>query len=682
MRLRDENGEFDRTEEGEGSWRSALRTGKEAFFHLFYLCCPNPTIEHKYSHSPRTSLLFFAACQAVHAMQLLSLLYPVPLTAWSSFSLWTTFVSLLRFDAAAVRLGSQSAFTYTISVGAFLPLLLFAWMSRKLAKKPKRGWHWGRAVFKAVMLASGGVLFVPSMCAYLAAVKYSTPTPMSEYDQTPSATLLHPAMHYFSLLPLSLLCLQGLCSRLLIYDIFLTNATEHVSARAHSKIEALSLLCDCIATVSHFFLHQDSSFLLHYLLCICVYGTMVYHYFYYLPFYNVGMNWGGVMAYGVGMWGGVAVVVSYAVESAACGFLLTVMLPAATGPVFWDLMNRRILYIQRTYSRSFSLLRNPYLGELCIRFSTLRFLRSHSSKPDDPLRQFYTDKLAPLFNRHTTRFKEEMFPALWEFAYVLSVVQDVNVARVKLTKTALAKFDLEGAFNQYRFQQILSESTLSASDESAYVTFRLQFDSAKQADELSCQLQLQFWSELSSECPQPSHTESLAFQVNESLRRAKALLTRLVQNYPKSHLALRLYGSYLTDVMNDTEHGRELVSKSLYEESELASRNLQMGKAFSYFDDSNGLILVAGSAGDAGVITYINQKAGDILGVSERMAVGMNISHFVPQYICTPKQHDLAISAFLHTCTSDVLPLPFGFFLQDASEFMVEVRLQIKPTST
>lgn len=663
------------------TYRTALRTAKESLFHLFYLSCPISNIEHRY-HNSRSALLLCVLLLALRTLQVLSLIYPVQqvMSEWEQYRLWTTIVSFFRFDAAAAILGFQSAFYYFAVAITILPSALYAVIVRKLTKKPKRSWNTLRFLFNLSIQVQAGPLYLPLLCAFLASVKCLSAQTLPEYNDKHAALLPSPVLHYVSVCWGALLVVSSCAAHMFIYDIFLVNAKQHHTARAHSKIEVMGIICQTIAAISHFYLHS-TAFLIHYCLCAVLFGFMAFQYAYYLPFYTLNMNWLNALSYFVGAWGSIALIISYAVESAASGFILTVLLPVAVSPVLWDIITRRVAYIKRSYRGSFISLRNCYLGELCIRFHVIDYLEQNSSKLNTQMTEFYNNSLAPLFNRHTAAFPLNMFPSLWEFAIIYSVAHDTNIARVKLTKSAQCPFDLEGQFNQYRFQQLLSEDIKQASEEATYVSFRIQFDAAKKADEESCILQSQFWSELTADHLQPKRAEALAYRVNASLQRSRTLLAKLVQNYPKSHIALRLYGTYLTEVLNDTEHGRELINRSMYEESELNARKQQNESRVSYFDDSNGILLVSGSQATVGSITYINEQAAEILSVPHRLALGMNISTFIPACLCSTKKHDSALLHYLKYCTGDIIHMPLGFFFQDFTEYLIEVRIHMKPTS-
>ena len=672
---------FDDSSDFMSALRSAFRAGKESLFHLFYLCCPSITAEQRY-HTSRSALFLWVALTSIRGFQMLSLLYPVEsvLSDWGKYRLWTTLVSLFRFDAAAAELGFQTAFYYIAVAVTILPALLYAAMFRSLTKHPKREWSTLRFLFSLTIQLQSGPLFLPLLCSFLASLRSVSDSTLEAYSYQSSIQLPNVSLHYMSVVWILILLLTSSLAQIFIYDIFFPNAKHHYMARAHSKIEFLGLMCQLMAGVSHFYLHY-TAFLLHYCLCTVLFSMMLFHYCYYLPFYRLGMNWLHGMGYFLGAWGGVAVVISYIVDSAACGLALTILLPIAMSPILWDLFHRRVTYIKRTYVQSFITLRNCYLGELAIRYVVKDYLLKYPAKHDEQMEEFYNQHLAPLFNRQTAKFQMSMFPSLWEFAYIYSVVHDSNIARVKLTKSAQCPFDLEGCFNQYRFQQLLVENSQQNSEEATYVNFRIQFDTAKKADEESCLLQSRFWSELTAEQPQPERAERLANQVNTSLQITRSLLAKLVQNYPKIPLALRLFGTYLTEVLNDTEHGRELINRSMYEESELNARKMQMESKVSYFDDSNGVIMVAGSVNEVGNITYINDKAAEMLSVPRRLAIGMNVCQFIPQSLCTLKQHNLALLNYLQYCTGEIVHMPDGFFFQDFHEFMLEVQIQMKPTS-
>ena len=499
---------------------------------------------------------------------------------------------------------------------------------------------------------------------------------MFEYDGKTSDSIGPASIRLTCAIWVVLLAIESALSVLFLYDIFVSHAAYRLEARAHSKIELLALCSQSISTFSHFYLHE-SEHLIHYALCLLSSAATSLAYVYFLPFYNLFTTFVNAMVYAVFAWSAFALILGDMLSNATCGFLLTILVPFVMPMLLWNLLERRCEYIRSTYLSNFVHLRTVYQCELCIRFAAMDFKNSKSPNRTAWV-QFYKETQSELFNRLTARFVDNMRAGIWEFAFIFGTLKDESLARIKLSKTSNCAFDLESVFNQYRFMQLLAGSEEDKNEEVEYVNFRLLYDKAKKADEESCMLQLDFWTELSAERPSTTKIETLARRVNLSISHAKDLFSQLIQLFPKSHLALKLYGTYLCDVLNDTEKGRELVNRSLFEENELQSKSLLMENRFSYFDDSNGIMLLSGNSESVGSIVYINTEAANILGTTSRLALGMNIASFLPQTIISQQSHDFAMRRFLQFSTSNDVGLPFTLFVVDMAGFLVEVHIQVK----
>jgi hypothetical protein len=472
-----------------------------------------------------------------------------------------------------------------------------------------------------------------------------------------------------------LLVAESALAVLFLYDIFTAHAAFRLEARAHSKVEILALACQTIATFSHFYLHEQAH-VFHYIICLLSSAVTSAAYIYFLPFYNLFTTFVNALAYAVFAWSSFALILGDLLTNATCGFLLTLLVPIVMAMLLWNVLERRCEYVKSTYIQDFIHLRTVYQCELCIRFAAMDF--KSTGPTQSAWIQYYKESQYELFNRMTAHFEDSMYSGIWEFAFIFGTLKDESLARIKLSKTKNCSFDLECVFNQYRFVRLLARRTEKANEEVEYVNFRLLYDKAKKADEESCYLQLDFWMELGAEKPIVNKVETLARRVNLSIARAKELFSKLVQLFPKSYLALELYGSYLTDVLNDTEKGRELTVRGLFEKNEMDSKSLMMESHFSYFDDTNGIMLLSGDAESVGSIVYINTVASVILGTTSHLALGMNIASFLPETLVNLQAHNSAMRRFLLFSTSNDVGLPFNLFLLDISGFLVEIHLQVK----
>ena len=657
-------------------FRTKLKTAVEnlltSLFQCFYLSYRDFHTGSRFDIL-RSRYLLWVVGIVLYSLQLLSLTYPPDIQDWSSFKWWVYCASLTRLDFVLVVL-NLGTIGYYVLLGVVVSPLVFFFLFH-LTRHRKGD---GRLYYIIYLLSKclKTLLHLPCLCLFLAVMKYSiSPKAKAwEYIDADATQLnlvgLGPASVGF-ILVLSLWVAVVTC---LEYDLFYTRRQAVITARAHSKIELFALVGVTCAAISHFYLQEISS-ILHLIVCMVIGGVLVVLYLFYLPFYNQFANFLYGMSYFILGWGGLVQLIGKSMSSCTTTFTLTVSIPLVFCYIYWDLLDRRTKLIQLTYVGKFVQLPSPYLCELAIRFVAFDYLQQKQAKKSNPKLK---ETLRDLYLRMTAKFDSSKFASICEFVYVYSILSHEGLARLKLSKARNCSFDFESDYNQYRFAQLLENHSKQDYEEVHYVRFRGLYDTAKKADEDACMQQLDFWTELSMEIPVVKTIESMGLRLFRAIHKARKLSKRLLKRFPQNYLALKLFGTFLLEVYNDTEKGQELLSRGIYEEKQLTLKPLGMSERFSYFDESNGILLVSGNMEAVGTITYINSQACNILGIPARLALAMNISTFLPPYIIDFRMHNKAMLRFLATCSSYEVSLPRSLFLVDNTGFLVEVFIQIR----
>lgn len=659
-------------DDAQNTLKSALSTLLTTLFKCFYLSYKDFHTSSRFDVL-RSRYLIWVVGIIVYSLQLLSLIYPPDIEGWTSFSWWVYFASLTRLDFVLVMLGLGAIGYYLLLGVVMAPVLLFVVFF--LARKRKGD---GRLYYFICLLSKGLKTFVhlPGLCLFLAVLKYSI-WPQSkawEYMDADASQLNLTGLGPASVAFILVLTVWVLVETCLDYDLIYSRRQAIITARAHSKIEVAGLLGVTCAAISHFYL-QDYSNALHLVLCTAIGGVLVVLYLFYMPFFNQFTNFLYGMSYFVLGWGSLVQLLGMFLGSSTTAFVLTISIPLVFCYIYWDLLDRRTLQIKQTYVNKFVLLPSPYLAELAIRFVAFEYLQQ---KQDKKINTKLKDTMKDLYIRMTAKFDHSKFAAICEFIYVYSLLNHEGLARLKLSKARNCSFDFESDYNEYRFTQLLEEHAKQEYEEVHYVRFRDLYDTAKRADEEACMQQLDFWTELSMEVPVVKTIENMGFRLFYVIHKARKLSKRLLKRFPQNHLALKLFGSFLLEVYNDTEKGQELFNRGSYEAKQLESKPFGVSERFSYFDEHNSIILVSGNLETVGTITYINSPACNMLSVQARVAVGMNVSTFIPAYAIDMRQHNKALLRFLATCSSYEVAVPKSLFLVDNSGFLVEVFIQIR----
>jgi hypothetical protein len=342
--------------------------------------------------------------------------------------------------------------------------------------------------------------------------------------------------------------------------------------------------------------------------------------------------------------------------------------------IIWDLVSKRKSYIEEHYISRFANLPSIYECELAIRFEIEKYLLAKSEKNKEK-KAHYRLIIIDLFHIFQKRFSYHKLPSIWEFIFFFNIIKEENLARLKLAQALKGNYDFEASYHYFKYIKVLVDFSTTYSEEVDYIRFKQLYDKAKLQDEDTCRLQLDFWTELSHERPNIPKLETLGEKLYAMIEKTNKACKKLYKRYPERALSLKLYGSFLMDVYNDTEKGNDLVSRgeNLKWQTELKGFT---GEKFSYFDENVGLLVVSGTPGSLGMVQYMSPEASEILGVPLKLGINMHICNFSPPPMNNIPYHNECIERYLSKTDYSEVPLPFSFFIIDTNSNLVEVYMQ------
>jgi hypothetical protein len=647
--------------------RVAFKSLQRSLFSCFYHSFKAFYERSRFDRSA-TEVALWGLFKVIYTLQLVSLTYPPALEEWTAFKWWVYVVSIARIDFVFVELGLCSVFFIVALVLAAGPVMLFLCV---LAAEQNKAVMWVKRLRLGFVISVRAVywMFLPALSMTIAAQKYamsSQPT-APEYLDADTSCLRFPAIGLISCLFAGLIVIWTSLHALLSYDPFYTRTSASLSCRAHSKLEAIGVLCHALLVLSHFLL-QESRRDLHLALCAGAGFALAIGNFLYLPFYTRLGNFAAVMEALVLGWTGTAQLTAGLLNSTSSFFIFSIVIPPPACVICWNFIDKRERWVLSRYIERFPEISSPYLAELVIRLLVQQSLSQTKTLSEEKHLQVLN-----LLQRFTVKFKLSQFAVLSEFLYVYSVQEHEGLARLHLSKARHCTYDFESSYNLFRYSSLLNDAAKQYYEEVDYVRFRGLYDRAKRADEAACLLELDFWTELSSQTPVVKSVENMGIRLYDAINAARKQSTQMLKQYPQNNLALKLYGTFLMEVYNDTEKGQELLGRGIYQAEHQTTQN-----RFSYFDDSNGILLLTGSGDALGCISYINTQASQILGIPQRLALNMNIANFIPECVIDGKRHNAALARFLSSCRHSEAIIPVNIFLVTHQGMLTEVLLQVK----
>lgn len=438
-------------------------------------------------------------------------------------------------------------------------------------------------------------------------------------------------------------------------------------------------------TVSHFFIHEGIEYLehvgAHLGLCLVSCIILVFLFIYYLPYYNFIANFTHAAAYGSTALFVLGELISWLFRDINILIEFFIFITPVLVYILWELINKRVQYIKHHASSPQKFLKNLYESEICLRFliQDLIVAQDNGSRETE-YQDFVQDRKSQIkvwFKELRKRFYFNKLVSILEFLYLFSVLEDENLARLKLSFTTEGKFDVEYNYGEFKCRRVVEEHSKTYSEELDFIKFRKMYDKVLKSDEKACVIQTEFWTELGNDIINIKKIETLSYATHRVVGETYKLGKELYEAYPENASAILLYGGFMTDIYNDPEKGNELLLRSEHIRK-MDRLKQQIETRLSYFDENAGVLIVSGKPDSVGTVEYVSHEAYSILGLNIGLRLNLHIANFSPPPMDNITYHNRSLIKFLKTRDSYEVDLPLNNYLMSSDGFLVEVFMQIK----
>ena len=153
--------------------------------------------------------------------------------------------------------------------------------------------------------------------------------------------------------------------------------------------------------------------------------------------------------------------------------------------------------------------------------------------------------------------------------YLFETIKNVHAALTELGNAAKRKPSIQQQFAIFRsrslIENFIQQESSQAKDIYSQLTNVIEFErllgECQKAIEKVCNVQIEFWSQLSNVMPDLNILNDLAKKIYDGSQEAEDAWKQLCainSNYAK---ALTMYGTYLTEIKNNNQVGYELLEK-------------------------------------------------------------------------------------------------------------------------
>jgi len=232
--------------------------------------------------------------------------------------------------------------------------------------------------------------------------------------------------------------------------------------------------------------------------------------------------------------------------------------------------------------------------------------------------------------------------------FLIDRMQSKQQALQELLQAEQTEPNLEEQFIIFRYKRIVEDEIVESITEGKNnldvvneTTFQTTLRQLQANIEKAALLHLEFWSQLAEDNPDLAKLNDIGSKINTSVHNVEETWNRIQKINENSQKALRLYGKFLLEVINDKEAGDQIIDKvrSLCNMRSNRKTIQMIGLVNSDQNaDVTPTVWVSGEQDKFGVITGINLAAASLFGYSKTDLINRKMNVLMPEIYS--KYHD------------------------------------------
>ncbi|CAK66138.1 unnamed protein product (macronuclear) [Paramecium tetraurelia] len=266
--------------------------------------------------------------------------------------------------------------------------------------------------------------------------------------------------------------------------------------------------------------------------------------------------------------------------------------------------------------------------------------------------------LGQIYFNQIKRFPNEISLRLRYSLFLLDLMKQRQQALNELIQTEQLCPSFDNEFIIFRYKQIVEYEMNAAQNENmgnldvaTELAFQNHMRSFQNKIERATLMHMDFWSQLQEDSPDLGKMNNIGAKINLAITQVEELWNKMqmmTQNLPK---AMRLYGKFIIEVLQDKDYGEELLEKARrLQQQNSKNKNKQMISILSGEDlsqEPNPTTLVSTAAEKFAQIINLNLSCCNLFGYSKSEMINRKINIFMPNLYA--KFHDSYVEHFLQT---------------------------------
>jgi len=209
----------------------------------------------------------------------------------------------------------------------------------------------------------------------------------------------------------------------------------------------------------------------------------------------------------------------------------------------------------------------------------------------------------------------------------------------------------------FRYRKIIEDDIAERKNEGGIgldvvseLAFKTHLMQCQSNIEKSAMLHMEFWSQLSEDNPDLNKLNEFGVKIHSSVNSVEDIWAKLQKISPNMPKSMKLFGKFLTEIINDKEAGEEYLDKArnvLNINSKKKNNAINLTGNEDISDNSTPTIFVSGDLEKLGIITSVNLSCSSIFGYNKSELINRNIKILMPPLYA--KNHDQYIEHYIQT---------------------------------
>lgn len=508
-----------------------------------------------------------------------------------------------------------------------------------------------KSLFRISIFLTSKLLFIPITIVMILCTKYSLwqYQYLEEYDDDIESKIIDYGYSggFFAIISLFLHLGSSILFENSDFDVSHISYRNDLQSKFTSLYDVLFDIATFITTLFYVIMGKNS-YIWYLFMCILSFLFICVKYIYYLPYYSFFMNLLRIILCFQIFLVSLIILIGLQMQNGSVILILFAIFQPAMIYVVYNLVKFRVSLIKS----SFSSLENIFLYELVLRKDLISGKREVSL-----LRE-----MNEVYNSNPCKLN-----LVAQAYYCKEHLNNPMTGLIKISRTSHQGFDIVSNYQVFKCKENLQALAYESVDSFKLYKFSLDLKQAKSHDYLFCKQLLRLSLKIHDDSSELSELKDLVNETFESSKKLNEKYEKLLKIFPDSNTVLELYGTFLSDLLNNQDLGSIYFNKK---NDFMKKDQVQRQKNNFEVQKYSCILIISGNIDTIGRIIYADNNFLNFIGISAESIKDSYLYQFIPHPFDI--NHDIKLDIFIKNATNHHVFRSSPLFMMSFEGFLLE----------